>query len=150
MNREAKIAEKVTARSLTANPFYLKQLEGALNVFAYTPFENAWDDPRMQRRIEEERKEIEKRIQEIISQLPMPVTYMVVGLGGKTLEFNDENELVETMKLHGIRATGRANSRSLRKELQGRLLFDSLLGPMYGGAKRVRYETQEAYDQLSQ
>lgn len=74
--------------------------------------------------------------------------YIVVGLG-KVMTFNDQESLVSGLRSHGIRQTGTEESRILRPLLQGQPTFDNLLGPMYGGPNKVRYETQEAYNDLS-
>jgi hypothetical protein len=48
-----------------------------------------------------------------------------------------------------IRKVGVQSRGNLRKELIGQPTFDKLVGPMYNGPKRLRYETQETYDQMS-
>jgi hypothetical protein len=153
-SRESRIAKRVTAKSIKADAeLYKDQLEKAQSVFAYTPFEYAWDDPAMQRRIQRERKDISKRIDAIIDLMPIPTSFIVVGLedprGHGVLTFNNEDDLLVELARRGVKMTGRANRSQLRKELQGKPEFDSLIGPMYDGAKKVRYETQAVYDRMS-
>lgn len=153
-SRESRIAKRVTAKSIKADAeLYKDQLEKAQSVFAYTPFELAWDDPVMQRRMERERREIGKRIDTIIDLMPIPTTFIVVGLedprGHGVLTFNNEDDLLVELARRGVKMTGRANRSSLRKELQGKPEFDKLIGPMWDGAKKVRYETQAVYDRMS-
>lgn len=153
-SRESRIAKRVTAKSIKADAeLYKDQLEKAQSVFAYTPFEYAWDDLAMQRRIQRERKDISKRIDAIIDLMPIPTSFIVVGLedprGHGILTFNNEDDLLVELARRGVKMTGRANRSQLRKELQGKPEFDSLIGPMYDGAKKVRYETQAVYDRMS-
>lgn len=157
-SRESRMAGRVAAKwafakSIKADAeLYKDQLEKAQSVFSYTPFEYAWEDPAMQRRMQRERKEIAKRIDAIIDLMPIPTSFIVVGLedprGHGVLTFNNEDDLLVELARRGVNMTGRANRSSLRKELQGKPEFDKLIGPMYDGAKKVRYETQAAYDRM--
>jgi hypothetical protein len=149
MNRDKEIADRI-ARSVTADAeYYKKQLESALHTFAYVPFEYAWNDDGTQRDVKRKREQIESEINDLINMLPIPTKFVVIGLG-KPVEFNSEEELVRGMKKLGIRQTGSSPSGGrLRPELWDKPQFDKLLGPMYGGAKSVRYETSAVYDELS-
>jgi len=150
MNRNAEIAERVAKSVVADADFYKKRFEEALSTFAYVPIEYAWDDPKRQREVHRWRKEIEKQIAELVESLPIPTKFQVVFGMRESKEFDDEDELIREMKKLGIRHTGYSKSGGhLRPELWDKPMFDKLVGPMYGGVKKVRYETQEAYDIFS-
>jgi hypothetical protein len=88
-------------------------------------------------------------LSEVLSSMPKSMSYMVVGLEGRTLNFKDADDLIDGLKAYGIRHTGYQEGRHLRPELRGQPTFDQLLGPMHGGAGKVRYETGEVYERLS-
>jgi hypothetical protein len=94
---------------------------------------------------------------------PMKVKYVVVGtkdgkLGGSN--YKDMASLIKGLKSLGFPQDGTNKSRKpvdvmgkkvgQRAELIGQPTFRGLLGPMYDGPGKVRYETPKAYKILSQ
>jgi len=53
------------------------------------------------------------------------------------------------MKSKNISYVGESNNHQLRPELRNQPKFDKLVGPMYDGGGKVRYETQDVNDSLS-
>lgn len=95
-------------------------------------------------------KQVVAMLGEVLSSIPAAVTYQVVGIPGQD-EFDTREELIKAMEKIGIKYTGDSakSGTPVRAELRGQPQFSKLLGPMYGGAGVVRYETQETYDRLS-
>ena len=94
-------------------------------------------------------REAVELLSEVLASMPKSMSYMVVGLDGKTLQFKNVDDLIKEMRSRGIRQTGWQEGRHLRPELRGQPTFYELLGPMHGGGGKVRYETGEVYDTLS-
>ena len=66
------------------------------------------------------------------------------------MTFSSAEELIKALAAKGIKHTGQSDSNSQRRvELHDQPKFDKLIGPMYDGAGKIRYETQETYDVLS-
>lgn len=63
-------------------------------------------------------------------------------------EFTQE-DVVAGMEALGYSKTGENRNQCHRKELQGQPMFNGLLGPMFDGPDRIRYETPEMNDALS-
>ena len=76
--------------------------------------------------------------------------FSIYGLNPNPLVFDSEEDLIRGLANKGIHQSGVQNSRSLRRELQGKPMFDKLLGPMWNGPRGIRYETQEMYNALSE
>jgi len=76
----------------------------------------------------------------------MKVKYIVVGRG-RSQRFGSESALLAKYKKVGTRPAKIAG-RPVKKELAGQPELEGLIGPMWDG-DRVRYETQEAYDAMS-
>ena len=53
------------------------------------------------------------------------------------------------MEVRGFNLAGSETNTRLRPILQGLPIFSGVLGPMYDGPGRVRYETPAAYDIIS-
>jgi hypothetical protein len=86
----------------------------------------------------------------VLASMPKAVSYVVVGLPTGVMQFKDSDSLIAKMKTFGIRHTGYHETYGRqRPELESQPKFDNLLGPMYDGPGKVRYETLEAYEQLS-
>jgi hypothetical protein len=68
-------------------------------------------------------------------------------------EFADKAEFLAAMEAAGRKPVGEQQQRpggiKLREELPGQPTFADLIGPMYDGPGKVRYENQEANDRLS-
>jgi hypothetical protein len=62
-------------------------------------------------------------------------------------EFTDDN-LLPAMEARGFALNGFNRNKGNREELQGQPKFTGVLGPMWDG-DAVRYESREAYNQLS-
>jgi len=131
----------------------LRALGDALSAITHLPVEYAFSgDERAGREAEKKVKQAIALLEDVVQSLPLPVSYNVVwGIGSKLVnrEMDSTEELIRYLMGRGIKQTGVVSRPGLRRELQGQPTFDKLLGPMYDGPKRVRYETQEAYDQLS-
>lgn len=153
--RQAAMAERIAARVLREagnERVVLRSLSDALSAISHLPVEYAFTDERAGREAKAKVKQAIALLEEVVQALPLPVSYNVVwGIGSKLVnrEIDSAEELIRYLSGRGIRQTGVVNRSGLRRELQGQPTFDKLLGPMYDGPKRVRYETQEAYDQLS-
>jgi len=94
-------------------------------------------------------KQAEQLLAEVLASLPGAFTYNVYGLD-KNLSFKSAEELIKGLEAKGIKHTGQTNSNPQRRvELHDQPQFDKLIGPMYDGAGKLRYETQETYDVLS-
>jgi hypothetical protein len=97
-----------------------------------------------------------KFLSEILASLPAAMTYVVVGLdntnvktGDFASKFDSVDKLIKVLAKKGIKKTGDKAGKHLRPELQNQPTFDKLIGPMFGGAGIVRYETQEVNNRLS-
>jgi len=89
------------------------------------------------------------------SLLAVETKFYVHGLGlGRGLRQDpfvesSEDRLVRTLAIIGIHKIGVETNPSRRPELQGCPKFDQLLGPMWNGPGKIRYETKAVYDALS-
>lgn len=86
---------------------------------------------------------------EILASLPASVEYIVYGVESRPIKTGDRAHFVKLMAQHGFRPSGEHASPHTRPELRGQPTFEGLIGPMYGGAGVVRYETPAVYEQLS-
>ena len=57
--------------------------------------------------------------------------------------------MIPVFKAHGYSFTGFNWNKTSRPELQGAPKFAELVGPMWGGDGNLRYETPEAYADIS-
>lgn len=100
-------------------------------------------------------KKLVDELGEILTSMPASVTYVVfgldmLGLHGNREFYKDREDLIEGMKALGIRYTGiSSNSSQFRAELRGQPEFDKLVGPMYDGAGKVRYESGPLHERMS-
>lgn len=95
-------------------------------------------------------KQVVDMLGDVLASMPDAMKYQVAGIPGQS-DFDSRDDLIKAMAKIGIKYTGdsdKGNTR-VRAELRGQPQFSKLLGPMYGGAGVVRYETQETYDRLS-
>lgn len=94
-------------------------------------------------------KALVNTLSEILMQMPDPVSYTVYGLPEGIKKFDTRDKLVYFMEGKGFTFSGDNNNRSSRVELQGQPTFKGIMGPMYDGGGKVRYETPELYESLS-
>ncbi len=92
-------------------------------------------------------RQAEDLLSEVLASLPAAVTYHVVGMD-HDLKFKTKEDLIQGLARLGIKQVGEtASLGGVRPELKGQPEFNKLVGPMYGGAGVVRYDTSEvAYD----
>lgn len=94
-------------------------------------------------------KQAEELLAQVLATLPGAFTYHVYGLD-KEMNFKSAEDLIKALAAKGIKHTGNSNSSPQRRvELHNQPTFDKLIGPMFDGAGKIRYETQETYDVLS-
>lgn len=94
-------------------------------------------------------KAASKLLGEILATIPGSMTYNVYGLD-KNLTFKSIDELVKGLAEKGIKKIPSSHDDShLRAELRGKPKFDKLTGPMYDGAGKIRYDTWELYNSMS-
>ena len=74
--------------------------------------------------------------------------YTVVTTAGR-YDFDNEVALSKWAVRNGYNFTGTHLSTRTRAELQGAPKFFGLYGPMYDGPGVIRYETPQAYEELS-
>lgn len=92
----------------------------------------------------------EELLSEVMASMPAAVNYWVYGLEGVKNGPHDLDGFITMLKGQGIKQTGYSSTTGrLRPELKGQPTFDKLLGPMYDGPGKIRYETSETYDALS-
>ena len=151
-----KIAEELVklAKEVQAGGDYFDNLETALKALEYVPVEYAWGNSGDKvEEMRKKRKQIVDMITEMIEDYPSPVTYIVVtGMSGEkgVLRFDTREDLIKGLKKDGYAQNGDSGERGgRRKTLNNQPKFSGLLGPMYDGSKKVRYETQEVYNALS-
>jgi len=103
-------------------------------------------------------KQIVDELGEILMSMPASVTYTVYGLDmigvrgtvPSAQVYKNRDDLIDGMKALGIRYTGiSSNSSQFRAELRGQPEFDKLVGPMYDGAGKARYETGPLHERMS-
>lgn len=97
-------------------------------------------------------KKLKKLVEElaaVLMAMPDPVTYTIYGLSNHNIEFDNRADLIKFMEGKGFKHTGDNESKANRIELQGQPKFNNMVGPMYDGGGRVRYETRELADALS-
>lgn len=131
-----------------------EKLAEVLDTMTYMPnAASSWIEAFGDKRIADVAKkhfmEAKEILERILMQMPESVIYHVYGLPDGNLKFNKKDELVAHLKKHGISQIGTERGTQLRKTLQGQPKFESLLGPMYDGGNKVRYETREVYKGLS-
>jgi hypothetical protein len=127
-----------------------EQLEKAIRTLSYIPISYAFADRRKGQEMKKRINKIVDALEDILMEIPSPVEYQAVGVGGdRVKEFDDVKDLIRYLKSKGHKQTGYETGGHLRPILQGQPKFDGLHGPMYGGPKKVRYETWEVYEQLS-
>ena len=73
--------------------------------------------------------------------------YEIVGVKGAP-KFTKEN-VVSGVEALGFTFSRFNENNRQRAELQGAPVFKELCSPMFGGEGKVRYETKEAYELLS-
>jgi hypothetical protein len=153
MNQErmaAKVAAEVMRTAAPGNADIVERRLGeAIKALQYLPVDYAFNDARQGQAAKGKIQQALDLIEEVLSDLPTEVTYVVIGVPDLDKAYHSVNDLIRDLERHGIKQDGVETHPSLRKELQGQPTFDKLLGPMYGGPKKVRYETQEAYNMLS-
>lgn len=82
---------------------------------------------------------------------PGSTKYVVSGLGNAVLKFGSAKELIKAMGQKGISQSGTSGTKGpARAELHNQPKFSGLLGPMYDGPGKIRYETAKRYRELSQ
>lgn len=139
------IAERVANRYAAGNAAMVADRIGeAIKALSYLPVQHAFTNRRDGMANDKKVKEALKMLNDVLAEVPVPVSYQVVGFG-RTEEFKKVDDLIKFLGSKGIRMRGTYTGGG-RRELQGQPLFDKLIGPIYGGPKKVRYETQEAYD----
>jgi hypothetical protein len=95
-------------------------------------------------------KQAEALLAEVLSNMPGAFSYHVFGLEKHELAYDNAEELITQLASKGIKHSGQSKSGGqLRKELQDQPKFDQLVGPMYGGPGKIRYETSELNDRMS-
>lgn len=102
-------------------------------------------------------KKLVDELGEILNLMPGSVTYTVYGLDMVGVHgvpprqvYKNRDDFIDGMKALGIRYTGiSSNSSQFRVELRGQPEFDKLVGPMYDGAGKARYETGPMYESMS-
>jgi len=141
-----KLAKEITGAD---KPIAQVNIEKAISSLSYTPVEYAFPDRRMGVEAKKRLDMVVKELESILQEIPTPVIYMVVGIDNKTKEFDDVKDLIKYLKSKGYDQRGYETRGQLREMLQGQPMFDDLHGPVYGGPKKVRYETFEVYEHLS-
>lgn len=126
-----------------------RRLSDAIKALQYLPVEYAFHDDAKGRDASKKVQEALRLIEEVLNDLPVPVLYVVIGVPGINGAIDDVDDLISALAAKGIHKTGIETRTSLRKELIGQPTFDSLHGPMYGGPKKVRYETFDVSELLS-
>jgi hypothetical protein len=126
-----------------------EQLEKAISTLSYIPIGYAFPDRKVGQMMKKRVDKIVDELEAILMAIPSPVEYMVVGVEDRTKEFDNVKDLIRYMRSKGHKQVGYETGKHLRKILQGQPKFDGLHGPMYGGPKKVRYETWEVYERLS-
>ena len=126
-------------------------LSKAISALSYLPVEYAFSNERDGQVAKAKVKQALALLEDVIDTLPTPVTYQVVGVEGISSKyfFSDAAELEKALTPKGYRKVGIQSRPGLRKELLGQPIFVKLVGPMYNGPKRLRYETSEVNDQMS-
>lgn len=93
-------------------------------------------------------KSICDQLGEVLASMPASMKYQVYGaLDGKV--FNNAVDLIKALRSIGISYSGPSDSGSFRPELRGQPTFKELVGPMYDGGGKIRYETEEVYEMMS-
>jgi len=98
-----------------------------------------------------ERTKVERALKSAEPEVVKAKGYMLVMNGG-TVEERDEQKFIRMMEKNGFRQVGVNDgpmSLRHRPEMQGAPKFKGVMGPMWGGNGKVRYETAEVYRQLS-
>jgi len=152
MTREYVIARRLVSashqRKAATVDIVQDRISEAIRSLSYLPVEHSFQDSRQGKMAKDKVSKALSLLEEVLSDLPTPVTYTVYGLPGVG-SFSDVQDFERALAAKGIRKIGVSRSQSLRKELQGQPMFDSLIGPMYDGPKKVRYETSDVNDTLS-
>jgi hypothetical protein len=145
------LAKEVAAAVPTSASMVEDSLSRAISALSYLGVEYAFNNERDGQVAKGKVKQALALLEDVIDTLPTPVTYQVVGVEGISSKyfFSNVAELEKALAAKGIRKVGVQSRGNLRKELIGQPTFDKLIGPMYNGPKRLRYETQETYDQMS-
>jgi len=150
---ERKIAQELIRLSKEIigadKPIAQVNIEKAISNLSYAPVEYAFPDRKMGMEMKKRLDGVVKELEYILQEIPTPVIYMVVGIENKTKEFDDVKDLVRYLSSKGHDQRGYETRGQLREILQGQPKFEDLHGPMYGGPKKVRYETFEVYKHLS-
>lgn len=128
--------------------YYFDKLVEAQKALQYTPIEYGYSKED-QVWAKEQREKLKDILESLINKYPIPNTYTVYGLDKNFSEFDNVESLIKYMKEKGFEYLGKETNTHLLSGLQGQPTFKGLIGPMYDGPKRIRYETQERYDALS-
>lgn len=91
----------------------------------------------------------ERRPPRRVSEIHKDIRYVVFGFRMQH-QYTNRAALIRAMEREGIKYLYDFEPQAYhRRELFGQPVFDGIIGPMYDGPGRVRYETPEAYRQAS-